>query len=467
MSPSQYSVALIGKLGHGKTRVLNRVCGTHHASHGGCKSVTRTTELGFSKKHNIALVGTPGLSQTEDVANHIGAQKSALEYTPLSGIYLVIRCGRDGDMIDDQIFDIIDMVGEESIRIILTHADIETKKEGFDEDSVKESVSRLAGISIGNVSLVGLDTPSNAIEDFIHSTLLPSPRQIELKAEELSKLAFRSTQSRKISKRIRAIYSKIDAAAQYCEELITNSNGDIGYETDVEIMDIQQAVTSMVRDEKEGVFRDAVNGLSLNEQNICFAQAGASLSIKLQHFVENTNRFLSWKVFDPTDPRNHYKVCNHCGAIWVKVEGCDGETTCGSLPTSRADATGNSGGFGHYFGFGFSLCGGKWKINRKKLKRRYTTSGSSASNNGVHKKRDGAIIESGCGNQINWTSMRPIEPSLVAELGEVEELKAGVVEEITGDRFRSDVRLHEVLNNDRLRKGFDEAYAKNGNEAGD
>jgi len=25
-----------------------------------------------------------------------------------------------------------------------------------------------------------------------------------------------------------------------------------------------------------------------------------------------------------------FKACPHCGIIWVKVDGCDGKTTCGN-----------------------------------------------------------------------------------------------------------------------------------------
>jgi len=31
---------------------------------------------------------------------------------------------------------------------------------------------------------------------------------------------------------------------------------------------------------------------------------------------------------------NTYRKCPHCGQEWVKLEGCDGETTCGNLPSA-------------------------------------------------------------------------------------------------------------------------------------
>jgi hypothetical protein len=30
-----------------------------------------------------------------------------------------------------------------------------------------------------------------------------------------------------------------------------------------------------------------------------------------------------------------FKRCPLCNEVWVKVEGCDGETTCGNRPTKK------------------------------------------------------------------------------------------------------------------------------------
>ena len=38
---------------------------------------------------------------------------------------------------------------------------------------------------------------------------------------------------------------------------------------------------------------------------------------------------MSYSLFDKKNPKNMFKACPHCNLIWVKVAGCDGETTCG------------------------------------------------------------------------------------------------------------------------------------------
>lgn len=34
---------------------------------------------------------------------------------------------------------------------------------------------------------------------------------------------------------------------------------------------------------------------------------------------------------------NYIKKCPHCGEIWMKVAGCNGETTCGRIPVKGED----------------------------------------------------------------------------------------------------------------------------------
>ena len=38
---------------------------------------------------------------------------------------------------------------------------------------------------------------------------------------------------------------------------------------------------------------------------------------------------MSYDPDDYEDPRNMIRRCPHCGEIWMKVEGCDGQTRCG------------------------------------------------------------------------------------------------------------------------------------------
>jgi hypothetical protein len=90
------------------------------------------------------------------------------------------------------------MVGEESICIIITHAHIEAMKEGSDTNNAKHLVTRLAAVKMDHIAVVGLEVTAEEIEQFIHCTLVPQPRQIELQIEKISRLAIRSKQAQRL-----------------------------------------------------------------------------------------------------------------------------------------------------------------------------------------------------------------------------------------------------------------------------
>jgi len=56
------------------------------------------------------------------------------------------------------------------------------------------------------------------------------------------------------------------------------------------------------------------------------------------------------------DPRNMIKNCPHCGEIWIKVEGCDGTTSCGNRKWSKGMwDTFASGHMSQYFKYSFKF----------------------------------------------------------------------------------------------------------------
>ena len=89
----------------------------------------------------------------------------------------------------------------------------------------------------------------------------------------------------------------------------------------------------MVQAAKNKIFHEAENqGLSEEQKNLIYGKAGLALSLRLKSFMEATNTRLSWNVTDLGDPRNQYKQCPNCNAIFNKTEGCNGTTTCGAVP---------------------------------------------------------------------------------------------------------------------------------------
>ena len=90
----------------------------------------------------------------------------------------------------------------------------------------------------------------------------------------------------------------------------------------------------------------------------------------------------------------NFRKCPYCPAVWQKIEGCDGETSCGNRPSSVADFW---SGDMSTFRFNWNESAEQLVVQRAGAKSRPT---SAASRSGY-----GA----GCGRAITWSSMAPVK----------------------------------------------------------
>lgn len=84
------------------------------------------------------------------------------------------------------------------------------------------------------------------------------------------------------------------------------------------------------------------------------------------------------------------RKCSHCGEIWAKLEGCDGNTTCGNRVTVKENR------FNKMASFHFQFNGKTLNIKQgdtETVKVRSST------------RRRGR----GCGREINWSTMAPVK----------------------------------------------------------
>lgn len=450
-------VALVGMVGHGKTCLLNKVTGTRFPSHAGAKSCTRTLQYGYTRLEKIPVVDTPGFYASDDVAAHIAAQKLALEGTPLSAIYAVVKYARADDIAEilDKILSFIGEDNSDYVRVIITHCDLARDQEGYNQSEMLSLLSKNLDMPSSRIAFVGTDTTPQEIEKFMLSTLLV-PKAFTISDEQVASISSLCVGTRKFNKAINEVYGKIAAASKECQRLV--EVGGKSYETDVAITTIQNSTSCMVDSAKTQVFQDAEDqGLSAELKNLVYGKAGFALSLRLKAFMEASNKFLSWDVTDVLDERNIYRQCPHCGAIYNKTEGCDGETTCGAVPKDKKKAAPmleaqftalEQGWIVQYWQNGVKI-----PLVIKWLRQFYAINGSQDWGGGhEHRKKDGAVFESGCGATIHWSTMRPVNPALIVEcLGAVEIQRPGKLEGGMKTSFESNLHYHEAKNREILK----------------
>lgn len=441
------AVAFFGKVGAGKTNLLNNLCGTRYPSQAQAESCTRCSQDGCSKKNRIVIIDSAGLEAKQEVAKHLAIQKVALETHPLSAVCVVVKADRP-DAMDKPVIAIMDAIGDENedlVRVIVTHADVERQKDGFNERDYKEMLAENVGIRSEHVFFVGKDDEISKADDWLRSVLVPA-RQLTIDDSQMAGIAALSTAVRKYDRPISQCIQKIEAAKKTCVEVAIEKNEV----SDELVAALQASVHDMVMEDKEAIFRRAeAESLETNVQHLVYGRAGVWLSIKLKKFIEETNKLLSWDVSDPTDPRNSYKQCE-CNAVYVKTEGCDGTTTCGAVPSamiaSKPSLTFQYRQNGDKYQVDVFVNGVAQAMMSILSCLRHFRNSQSRTVGGVRTRPAGSVIEGGCGRTINWSTMRPItaeQMEIMRTWGQVELVKAEVAEKKFEHKWASDIRREE------------------------
>lgn len=89
------------------------------------------------------------------------------------------------------------------------------------------------------------------------------------------------------------------------------------------------------------------------------------------------------------------RKCPHCGEVWGKWEGCDGQTTCGERPAMRQEFRNNQQAT-------FTFHPGSYVPGKSKYLVERTGQRQAAATNADGKGR-------GCGQTITWSTMSPVD----------------------------------------------------------
>ena len=102
--------------------------------------------------------------------------------------------------------------------------------------------------------------------------------------------------------------------------------------------------------------------------------------------------------------------CQYCGEVWVKVSGCDGETTCGLIP-EEGDPYGSESFLQHL-----------WEKVEGKMRPRKVTKATRITTRAA-KTAVPNDVKVGCGRTIDWKNQAILSLSEVEALLSTQELE--------------------------------------------
>jgi len=206
----------------------------------------------------------------------------AIEQNDLSGIYVVVKYERS-DVMAETLNKIMDFVGDDGVRIIITHNDSPRQEEtGANLEDTKQRLAELVDVELGHIVAIGKQTPKEEIENFIASTL-HAPRRLEVTKVQLASVADLTVGARKFHKTIDEISAKIEAASMACREL---SKANHVRERDAAIQLTKNLTETMLVESKISISASAQE-LTLEQRHALQQQINLSVSLPLEAFLQS------------------------------------------------------------------------------------------------------------------------------------------------------------------------------------
>lgn len=378
MAPT--TVVMLGDVGMGKSSIVETVMGVSGLSSSADESFTKCSVVVESPCRRIQFIDTPGGNSMEGKLEHNVWIAHALNYAPVSMILLTVKA-------DTRIDNTVGLVrnyaerfqdAAELLTVGVTHMDTV----GWSQDRLLSCLSSELGLD--TAVFIGKETTgANILEAILQRCKSPQPFMIN--SANFLKLFKINNNNLKILKTVNDEVSGFRIMKQFFEDYLAsvrkeNDRVDLVFE-------FQAYMTGQIIEAQKRVSA---------QNNFTFMGDSTTIANEAGHIANLSNQ-LRAVLFDIRTMALAYqndagisqlRKCPHCGEVWAKLEGCNGETTCGNLMNTRESR------FNTMSSFSFEFDGKRLaisKISSKTIKK-------------VAAKRAGK----GCGRSINWSAMAPV-----------------------------------------------------------
>ena len=323
------NIIMFGRIGHGKTTLLNKACNTNFKTAESGYSCTRDIQYAYTIKGNMAIIDFPGLGSTKDTVDHLKIQKNTLKVIPVRMICFVIKYdNRYCDLIQELstmlsiFYNYID-----NITIIVTHSENAKLVE-------KEEIKAI------------FDQPNFSIKNFMFTTKdCPTPlslcSQLEALKNKMKNIPNMILQTRDFLATVKNIFDftvaqeRSNYENEFDETLINFKKEFKNAKDD----DLKRAIFFAFKDFKEDLVeryskkvrakKADINSLVTEViifNNIIFNKFNEfRMEVQSQIKIQSNNY---------NNEFNKFKKCPHCGQIWFKIKGCD-SMVCGRRSTLK------------------------------------------------------------------------------------------------------------------------------------
>ncbi|XP_068698377.1 uncharacterized protein [Montipora foliosa] len=376
-------VVLLGDVGTGKSTLVEKLTGEKGRSSDTVESFTSTYNVFWVLDGSFLVADTPGSNALKNKFDHNVDIAGALNFKPVSRIFIVVKAEtRIDNVVDnsrkyaDRFIDLpMDVVG-----VLVTHMDMVDWTEKDFTPRIKDE------LGIDSVVFSWVTTDHDTLKKNILKTC-NKHYNLTVNDDNFFKLFKIHNNHRKILKSTSDEVKKFSEKKRAFDEERRNfsekDSVDLAFEFQAymthEIVEAQKRMseTNNFTFEGDGAANEAGHVANMvNQLRVVLHDIRTEcLGYQSEHGVSELRK------------------CPHCGLIWTKVEGCEGDTTCGNRPKNVNDF--RDPAYAELGTFSFRwLDNGRLRITK-------------VSNKTVKSERS-SQLHLGCGKSVNWKEMATV-----------------------------------------------------------
>ena len=378
-------IVLIGDVGSGKSTIIEKLTGKEGRSSNSDTSFTKTSQAFWVTDRSMKICDTPGSNGMNDKLTSNVWIAAALRKFPVSRILVVVKADTRIDNVVDGVRKYAEKLIEfdpELIGVLVTHMDTVN----WTGANFKTHLRNELGIDVAVFS--SLDHSSEALLRDLHDVCLPESREIMIDNETFVRVFKINNNNLKILNDTAKIIAEFKDLKRSFDETrkLFNERDQVDLIFEFQAFMFNHIIVAQQRLAEENNFsflgRDAAN------------EAGHIANMTNQLRLEMYHVRLEAMGYYSNHGVAEARRCPHCNLVWAKVEGCDGQTTCGNRPSVKIDVRNQD--FGILGSYEFSWICNKLQIVKKGTKKIEAKTSSSP------------IKQIGCGASITWDQMPPV-----------------------------------------------------------
>ena len=381
-------VILVGDVGTGKSTLVEKLTGAKGKSSNAMESFTRTSEAFYVPNGSLIVSDTPGSNSRKDKLQHNVWIAGAFNFRAVSKIFIVVKGETRVDSVIDNVRKYADSFLDfppELMGVLVTHMDVVEWTEPCFSSAVSED------LGIDSV-VYSAQTTSGA--KLLCDILATCKEKRNLTVDDENFLKFFK------------IHNRQQRVLKYTIDEVTRFRA-VKRAFDIERQNYEpKEQVDLVFEFQAYMTEEITRAQKRMSEKYNFTFFGEKAADEAGHIANMVNQLrvalydirIECLKYQSDQSASDLRKCPHCGKVWAKVEGCDGETTCGSRPSTVNDM--RSPEYSVLSTFTFIWSGGSLRIEKSGKKE---VSSNMAPKNGENDPGGG------CGKSIKWSEMAKAE----------------------------------------------------------